>query len=173
MSQVLKTTSKERLFHFLANWVLHHLFLLRHSEMHIKEQEDGNWSKRFLLWPTCGPFVRWDKKNPLQKEKKRKKTHPEWHDTLCSGTEKKKKKTCTFALKHQAGSEHLCPTSFFLLAAFKPGKKKKRGGGAFSINSEMIDAPDAEITEWEGSVWGNDGLKRCEQNGEQRGFFLC
>lgn len=61
---------------------------------------------------------------------------------------------------------------FFLLAAFKPGEEKKRRG-VFSINSEMIDPPDAEITEWEGSVWGNDGLKRCEQNREQCGFFLC
>lgn len=44
--------------------------------------------------------------------------------------------------------------------------------GAFSINSEMIDPPDAEITEWEGSVRGNDGLKRCERNREQRSFFF-
>lgn len=31
----------------------------------------------------------------------------------------------------------------------------------------MIDPPDAEITQWEGLVYSHDGLKRCEQNGEQ------
>lgn len=36
----------------------------------------------------------------------------------------------------------------------------------------MIDPPDAEITEWEGLVWSNNGLKRCEQNGEQCVFFM-
>lgn len=35
----------------------------------------------------------------------------------------------------------------------------------------MIDPPDAEITEWERLVWSDDGLKRCEQNGEQCVFF--